>query len=111
MLCDVRKCPKNEALPLYNKFAKGQQPTDVSWEDKTARIRFGEMHSPPCLIYLFTPYELAYFEFYPGVDNIRFDGLLADREALEELKQMTEYGRGTRVSDFVDLGTDNAKEG
>ena len=105
MQCDVRKCPIEEVVPLFNKLSSSK-PTDVKWDSEDCFVRFesgkarisywmriGNGEGLPSVS----------FEFYPGIDNIRFDGWLRDEESLKKLVSFIEYGRGQKVSDFFKL--------
>ena len=106
MRADIRKCPEDEIVPLFSKMTTNP-PVDVKWdsEDNDCIVRFQMGKAKISYWIRFKkPGEAAFctFEFYPGVDNIRFDGEIK-QDLIDKLIPMIEYGMGQRVSDFFDL--------
>lgn len=103
MQCDVRQCPKEEVVPLFNKMVS-KSPKDVCWNSNDCYVTY-EIGCAKITYWMRTRGEdtAVSFEFYPGVDNIRFDGWLSDISSISKLEKIIKYGRGQKVSDFFSL--------
>lgn len=103
MICDVRQCPEDEIRPLIKKMTL-KSPVDVIWHSSNG-IGF-------TAIYKLKGHKLSirrntngdvWFEFYTGVDNIRFDGRIQHRDDVQHIISQTKNGSGMKVSDFIKI--------
>lgn len=105
MIYDVRNCPEDEIIPLFKKMVVDNKPKDTRWDSDHSVTLYYDKGSYKI------SYDLrddgSYFSFYPGVDNIRFDGWITDPECISILRNHCEKGGGTRVSDFINLSDES----
>jgi len=101
MMCDVRQCPEDEVVPLFNKMVEGNKPHDVKWHDGHIYLNY---RAPSVEIRFWVrPKGFVTFEFYTGISNIRFDGQLKDEDCIAILREASKDGKGMKVSDFIKL--------
>ena len=79
MQCDVRQCPEDEIIPLC-KTMLNAKVIDVRWDRGHVHLIITKGKAK--LRLWMRPTNRITFEFYPGVDNIRFDGYLSDKIVL-----------------------------
>lgn len=98
MSCDVRKCNEADAVVMFRNMV-GKKPDIVEWHGNRVYIRYSK---PTNKRVSFTLYEHeASFEFYTGVDNIRFDGMLKDPKCLKILNEHVAQGKPPNIKDYL----------
>ncbi len=100
MMSDVRNSTNDEMLVVYNKF-KTIKP-QVSWYDERPTLVFENKTQKLTINDIYLQHGSLWLKFYPGVDNIRFDGTIKINDEIKnEINEFIKHGTSKNVLDYI----------